>query len=112
MRAPFAKANAYIVLRNDRPIGLSVNDQKERKRTMKKRIVALLLVLVLSMAMMVPVFAAAVEPRACSHNYTPYSYSGMYYKDYGSYHAYGRDVMEICTLCAGTRQYLDRKSVV
>ena len=31
---------------------------------MKKRIVALLLVLVLTMAMMVPVFAATVQPRA------------------------------------------------
>lgn len=36
---------------------------------MKKRIVALLLVLVLSMAMLVPVFAATVEPRACNHNW-------------------------------------------
>ena len=36
---------------------------------MKKKIVALILVLALTMAMMVPVFAAGVEPRACTHNW-------------------------------------------
>ncbi len=68
---------------------------------MKKRIVALLLVLVLSMAMVVPAFAAAVEPRACSHNwiFVREIISGyqtingtshyVYYNNYG-----------ICSLCA------------
>ena len=36
---------------------------------MKKKIVALLLVLVLSMTMMVPVFAATAAPPACSHRW-------------------------------------------
>lgn len=71
---------------------------------MKKRIVALLLVLVLSMAMMVPVFAAMVEPRACSHNYTPYAYSATACVKYDkTYHRYYRIRSDICTLCAMTQ---------
>ena len=63
---------------------------------MKKRIVALLLVLVLSMAMVVPVFAAGINPCANGHvgwghirrDITGYStingtHHYVYYKDYG-----------------------------
>lgn len=34
-----------------------------------KKIVAVILILVLTVAMMMPVFAASVDPRACAHNW-------------------------------------------
>ena len=73
---------------------------------MKKKIIAFALVLMLTLAMMLPAFAA--EPRACSHNWldsgniviTGYTNNN----DYATHrvHAY---VPQICTLCAvaGTR---------
>ena len=105
MRAPFAKVSAFTVLHDDQPIDLSVNDQKERKRTMKKRIVALLLVLVLTMAMMVPAFAAAPNPCPNGHNsYTPYSYGTEYYVSNGNKtHRKVQIVSYICTQCAHSR---------
>ena len=79
----------------------------ERKRTMKKRIVALLLVLVLSMAMMVPAFAVAVEPRACIHSWIvqdsviPTGYATIN----GTYHYVYWVRNKWCPLCDGTEVY-------
>lgn len=77
---------------------------------MKKKIVALLLVLVLSVAMMVPVFAAAVEPRACSHNWiildrviTGYSTIN------GTLHYVNWTQDRICSLCANREFYISGK---
>ena len=71
---------------------------------MKKKIIAFALVLMLTLAMMLPAFAA--EPRACSHNWidsgniviTGYTNN----HDYATHrvHAY---VNQICSLCAATR---------
>lgn len=66
---------------------------------MKKRIVALLLVLVLTMAMMVPVFAA--EPRAdgCPHVWQEY-YENTYTYANSIYHWVKTEFVRYCPLCA------------
>ena len=69
---------------------------------MKKKIIALALVLMLTLAMMMPVFAA--EPRACSHNWVDSGSmveTGCSQKD-GSEHWVNYYVPQICTRCAGS----------
>lgn len=71
---------------------------------MKKRIVALLLVLVLAVAMMVPVFAApSACPNGCNR-FTPYEYGDTYCVNTGhaTMHAVYQYVSYICASCAYT----------
>ena len=72
---------------------------------MKKKIIALVLVLVLSMAMLVPAFAA--EQRACSHHWVDLAmqYRYVYFDD--DYHIVYCDLPQICDLCAARRTIED-----
>ena len=65
---------------------------------MKKQIIALALVLVLSMAMLVPAFAA--EQRACSHRWVDCGNIYATYEPYSdSQHMVRMKVPQICALC-------------
>lgn len=68
---------------------------------MKKKIVALLLVLVLSMAMMVPAFAAPTACRAGCNSYVPQSYGPTWYESNNNgTHDLKQVITYVCTGCA------------
>ena len=72
----------------------------------KKRLFAFLLVVVLTMALMLPTLAATVEPHAvnCDHVWERLQYSNYRYIDYdGTYHRYAADISFICNKCANTK---------
>ena len=75
---------------------------------MKKKIVALLLVLVLAVAIMVPVFAASVEPRACSHTWMNVGANYEVIRDYDDWtHSITTYIHQTCNKFCGASRELE-----
>ncbi len=88
-------------------IGRIETDTMKGRFRIKKKLISLALVLALTLALMLPTFAAVTQPvqtHACNHHWIALQYENYRYVSYGAeYHQYQADMPYICDLCAARK---------